>query len=156
MNITPINNAQNFKGLWGQSKKSLSGADDNFLYEKTKFYHPFKDETKEEIKNVKLRNRYNNYELWPNYGYSFVNTVINVKEEEPLIFTKQEFQNYKKSKIGAKVPEEVSTPIEKELVKLGLYKYLNNAKEYMQELARRDTFTYKAKQLFRKIKAMLK
>ena len=50
MNITPINNAQNFKGLWGQSKKSLSGADDIFLYEKTKFYHPFKDETKEEIK----------------------------------------------------------------------------------------------------------
>ena len=115
MNITPINNAQNFKGLWGQSKKSLSGADDIFLYEKTKFYHPFKDETKEEIKNVKLRNRYNNYELWPNYGYCFVNTVINVKEEEPLNFTKQEFQNYKKSKIGAKVPKKFQLLLKKNL-----------------------------------------
>ena len=156
MKITPINNAQNFKGLWGQSKEVLSGSDDIFLYEKTKFYHPFKDETKEEIESVKLKNRYTNCELWPDYGYSFVNNVVKVKEDEPLNFTKQEFLKYKRSKIGAKVPEDVSTPIEKELVKLGLYKYLNNAKEYMQELSRRDTLTYKVGQLFRKIKAMLK
>ncbi len=156
MKITPINNAQNFKGLWGQSKESLSGADDIWLYEKTKFYHPFKDETKEDIEKVKKRNRFTSCELWPDYDYSFVNNVVKVEAEEPLNFKKQEFQNYKKSKIGAMVPEEVSNPIEKELVKFGLYKYLNNAKEYTQELAKRNTFTYKAKQLFSKLKAMFK
>lgn len=156
MRITPINNTQSFKGLWGQSKEAISGADDVWLHEKTKFYYPFKDETKEEIKKVKIAHRFTNCELWPDYGHSFVNNVVKVEAEEPLNFTKQEFQNYKKSKIGAMVPEEVSNPIEKELVKLGLYKYLNNAHEYMLELEVRNTLSYKARQLFNKIKAMFK
>lgn len=156
MNINSVDNTPNFTGLWGKQKESLIDRNQVWLLNRTKTYYPFKEETKEEIDKIKKANSYNLTFAWPEYGFDFVYDQTLVRDESPLTFSQKEFNAYKATRIGAKTPEELSNPLEKELVKLGLYKYLNNAKEYMQELAKRDTFTYKVKQLFRKIKAMFK
>ena len=156
MQVLQINNSQNFKGLWGKNKELMSGDGDVWFIEKTESYHPFKDETINEINKAKKQHSYNSCNSWAEYGYNFVYDIKKVQEEKRLPFTQQEFNSYKATKKGAKVPEELSNPIEKELVRLELYKYLNNAKEYINGLAIRNTLSYKMKQLFSKIKAIFK
>ena len=92
MNISPVNNSQSFKGLWGKIDIFSRSSDDNFVHIATKNYHPFKDETKEEIAEVERFNSSKYEAAW------FETGGINIKEERsvqtmaPLNFTKKEYE----------------------------------------------------------------
>ncbi len=156
MNISPVNNSQSFKGLWGKIDIFSRSSDDNFVHIATKNYHPFKDETKEEIAEVERFNSSKYEAAW------FETGGINIKEERsvqtmaPLNFTKKEYEAYKQSKIGAKTPAELSHPVERDLVANGLEQYLNNSKEYINETLKQKRFTYKVKEFFNNIGQKLK
>ena len=64
MNISPVNNPQNFKGLWGITNTACEGNEYTIIRSVTKYYHPFKDETLAEINKAKSLNQ-NSYTAKP-------------------------------------------------------------------------------------------
>ena len=156
MNISPVNNSQNFKGLWGITNTACEGNEYTIIRSVTKYYHPFKDETLAEINKAKSLNQ-NSYTVKPyQTDGTYIDDSITVQIAKPLKFTKQEFENYKNSRLGAKMPEQVTNPIEKELIANGLHDYLNNSKVYIDELIKRNSFSYKLKEIFKNIKLKLR
>ena len=100
MNITQVsnsfnnklNNNQSFKGLWGKS--SLVSDEDPgmgvFTNRETRYYHPFADESHEEVLSTMTRN-----------SDAYINTeectyvIKECKLCAPLSFTKTDYEKYK-------------------------------------------------------------
>ncbi len=156
MNISPINNSQSFKGLWGKVSETGDVSAHNCIRFVTKDYYPFKDETPEEISNVERFNKKHYEAQWFETGGINVREDVSVETKRPLNFTKNEFEKYKLSNTGTKTPEAITHPVEKELVAKGLLNYLNNYSEYNNEMVKRSSFGYKAKTLLDKLVLKLK
>ena len=100
MNITQVsnsfnykvNNNQTFKGLWGKS--SLVNDEDPgmgiFTNRETRYYHPFADESQNEISSTITKN-----------SDAYINTeactyvIKECKQCAPLSFTKTDYERYK-------------------------------------------------------------
>lgn len=156
MNISPINSALNFRGLWGKTIEEHSGNEYTSLSYVTKSYYPFKDETNDSIQKVIAQNESRYEANWTETGGTYVKEVVSVRTYSPLNITKKEYEMYKASGLGAVRPEELSSPVEKELVGRGLHEYLNKAKKYTEEVSRRNSFSYKLIQFFKNIGRKLK
>lgn len=156
MKIAAINNSPNFKGLWGEKQKSFAGNEYTSLSFITKTYYPFKNESKETIEANKKANEGYYHANWSDTGGTYVEEKIDVEVKKPLSFTEQEFLAYRKSGLGAVKLEEVSHPIEKELIARGLYGYMNKSQEYLDEFSWRSSFGYKIRNCLKKLGQKLK
>lgn len=137
MRILPINsNMQNFKGITIDRGVEYVYAEDCALLTCYNYdYYPFKDD------NGGMPSR--TVDLKP--GELVIGDQYIYNNKEPLNFTLAEYQEYKKSKIGAKSPDEVTHPVEKCLIERKLYCKLNNSEEFIIALKQQ-------KQLARKLK----
>ena len=156
MKIAAINNSPNFKGLWGTPHKTFAGNEHTSLSFITEVYYPFKNESKESIEaNKKARQGYYHAD-WSDTGGTYVEEKIDVEVKKTLSFTEQEFSAYRKSGLGAIKPEEISHPIEKELVDKGLYDYMNKSKKYLDEANWRTSYGCKLLNFLKKVGQKLK
>lgn len=156
MNISPVNNSQNFKGLWGVPQVLSVVNEYAYLTYTTKTYYPFKDEQKDSIQAAVRANSSSYHEDWYQTGSGLVDEKTDVDVKKALNFTEKEFSDYEKSGIGATKPEEVSHPVEKELVGRGLYRYLNKSQKYMDELEWRASYRYKILNFIKRVGKKLK
>ena len=156
MQVSPINNAQNFKGLWGVPQKLAVTNEFTSVTYITKTYYPFKDESKESVDAVVRANQSSYHENWYQTGEMYVDEKTDVDVKKPLSFTEKEFLNYEKSGLGATKPEEIRNPVEKELVNRGLYQHLNKSQNYIKELNWRASYSYKILNFFKKMGKKLK
>ena len=120
MKLSPINSTQAFYGLWGNVQVDFYMKSGNESLTNTIDYHPFKDESLQEIHFTtgKTLNR----ELRDDLFYAYANDRDSVEISHRLPFTKTEYSRYK-NKLSA--PEEIEL-VENGLKKLKLYYYLNN------------------------------
>ncbi len=156
MKIVAINNSPNFKGLWGEPQKTFAGNEHTSLSFITKTYYPFKNESKESIEETKKSNQSNYHADWYETGGTYVDEKVDVEVKKALNFTEQEFLAYKKSGLGAIKPEEISHPIEKELINRGLYNYMNKSQKYIDEVNWRTSYGYKILNFLKNIGQKLK
>ena len=138
MRILPINsNMQNFKGITIDRGVEYVYAEDCALLTCYHYdYYPFKGENR-------VMKGYRTEDLRP--GEFVISDEHSYNNKEPLNFTEEEYYEYKKSKIGAKSPDEVTHPVEKCLIERKLYCELNNSEEFIIALKQQ-------KQLARKLK----
>ena len=152
MNISPINSSPNFTGLWGAERKEQIFNDKMYLTLTSKSYYPFKAEPAEEIEKIKQCLEKECALVTHEIDGTTVQSEIEFRVHKPLEFSEQEFVNYQKSKIGAKSPQEVTHPIEKQLVERKLFDYLNFSDEYVNELTKQKSLKYKMQTFFNKFR----
>ncbi len=156
MRIPAINNSPNFNGLWGTPQKMLAGNEYTALSYTTKIYYPYKDETEDSIESVKRNNQSEYHADWYQTGGSYVDEKVDVDEKNPLKITEKEFLKYQQSGLGAVKPEEVTHPVEKELVNRGLYIHMNKSQKYIDEINWRNSYGYKILNFLKKAGHKLK
>lgn len=97
VNVNPsLNNNPNFKGLWGKiDGDSTDGGGAEFMETYTyKHYHPFLDETKEEIRKVADDNYYCSGWVFPAPASYAKKDTVSIYVEEPLNVTKEEYKTF--------------------------------------------------------------
>lgn len=119
MRITKVNNC-NFRGLWEPILTKVSHDSEGFkVYENTKLYHPFADETEQQANEVRRINT----KKYKQDGFSQYDRYINDSKcyiKEKLPFTLAEWKMYRKD--YTKLLPETITRIEAALKKFNLSK----------------------------------
>ena len=114
------NSVRNFRGLWGEEKRTTN-YDNTMGYETTdRFYYPFLDESSDEIK--KVQEKYTKNSVNYNGGQYTIDYFEKCHVNDKLRFTKSEWEQYSHNKSG--INKQLKSIIETSLKILNLKQYI--------------------------------